>query len=103
MALFEKEDKKFLWGLGVGLIAAVVVREVLPSFKGMGRPLAKATVKSGLSLFEKGRETVAVWSETLEDLVVEAKAELEEEARAKAAAAAPAAVPPAAPVEGKPN
>lgn len=101
MALFEKEDQKFLWGLGIGLIAAVVVREVLPSFKSVGRPLAKATVKSGITLFEKGRETVAVWSEALEDLVVEAKAELEEEARTKAAAAA--AVPPPAPVEGKPN
>lgn len=101
MALFEKEDKEFLWGLGIGLIAAVVAHEVLPSFKSVGRPLAKATVKSGISLFEKGRETVAVWSEVFEDLVVEAKAELEEEARTKAAAVA--AVPPPAPVEGKPN
>jgi hypothetical protein len=100
MALFEGENKKFLWGLGIGLIAAVVVREVLPSFKSVGRPLAKATVKSGITLLERSKETLAEWGEVFEDLVVEAKAELEEEAKVKAAA--PAAVPPA-PTEGKPN
>jgi len=101
MAIFEDENKKFLWGLGIGLVAAVIVREVFPSFKGVGRPLAKATVKSGITLMEKGKETLAQWGEVFEDLVVEAKAELEEEAKAKAGAAA--AVAPAAPVETKPN
>lgn len=100
MAFFEDENKKFLWGLGIGLIAAVVVREVLPSFKSVGRPLAKATVKSGITLLEKSKETLAQWGEVFEDLVVEAKAELEEEAKMKAAT--PAAVP-SPPVEGKPN
>lgn len=50
-------------------------------FKDAGRPLAKASIKTGIVGFEKGREKIAHWSEVLEDLVAEAKAELEVEAR----------------------
>lgn len=101
MALFEGQQRNFLWGLGIGLAAAILGREILPGFKGAGRPLAKATVKSGILLYEKGRETAARWNEVFEDLVVEAKAELEEEARAKGAS--PASIPPPIPTEGKVN
>jgi hypothetical protein len=101
MALFEDENRKFLWGFGLGLAAAVLLREVFPAFKGVGRPLAKATVKSGMVMLERSKETVAHWGEVFEDLVVEAKAELEQEARTTAEA--PAAVPTPAPSDIKPN
>jgi hypothetical protein len=41
--------------------------------------MAKAAMKSGILLFEKGKETVAELSETVEDLWAEANAEVEEE------------------------
>lgn len=100
MAFLEDEDRKFLWGLGLGLLAGVVAHEIFPSFKGVGRPLAKATVKSGITLLEKSKETLAEWGEVFEDLVVEARAELDEEGEAAKAAAE---APPTPPVEGEAN
>ena len=101
MALFEDEDRQFLWGFGLGVAAAVLLREVFPAFKGVGRPLAKATVKSGIVLLERSKETIAHWNEVFEDLVVEAKTELEQEARTTVAT--PAAAPTPAPSEIKLN
>lgn len=103
MALFDDEGRNFLWGLGVGLAAAFLGREVLPAFKGVGRPLAKATLKSGIVLFEKSRETLAHLSEELEDLVVEVKAELEQEAQTTASIPPTAPIPPPPPTSGKVN
>jgi capsid protein len=61
------------------------------------KPAAKAAIKGGLVLYEKGKETFAEVGEVVEDIVAEAKAELDEET---AAAAAPAA---AAAEKGKPS
>ncbi len=41
---------KIAFGVGLGLVAAEVLKDVLPAFRGLGRPLLKATVKSGLML-----------------------------------------------------
>lgn len=70
---------KVLFGFGLGLAAAGLARELLPAFRGLGRPLAKATVKSTLQLFDKSRVRAAQWREALEDLTAEARAELDTE------------------------
>lgn len=62
-------------GVGVALLAPVVVTSLL----GASRPLARAAIKSGLILYEKGREAAAEFSEVVEDLVAEARAELAEQ------------------------
>ena len=66
--------------LGVPGIAAIVLLPVLiPVAAGkVGKPLAKATIKGGIVLYEKGKGVIAEVGETLEDLVAEAKAELAE-------------------------
>ena len=66
--------------LGVPGIAAIVLLPVLvPVAAGkLGKPLAKATIKGGIVLYEKGKGVVAEVGETLEDIVAEAKAELAE-------------------------
>ena len=66
--------------LGVPGIAAIVLLPVLiPVAAGkIGKPLAKATIKGGIVLYEKGKGVIAEVGETLEDLVAEAKAELAE-------------------------
>ncbi len=66
--------------LGVPGIAAIVLLPVLvPVAAGkVGKPLAKATIKGGIVLYEKGKGIIAEVGETLEDIVAEAKAELAE-------------------------
>ena len=66
--------------LGIPGVAAIVLLPVLiPVAAGkVGKPLAKATIKGGIVLYEKGKGVIAEVGETLEDLVAEAKAELAE-------------------------
>lgn len=89
MDLFDGEERNVLIGVGIGLAAAGLIRSAAPSFRGVGRPLAKATIKSSLTLFDKGREKLAQFSEVFEDLVAEARAELNEQARERAGQAPP--------------
>ncbi len=68
--------------LGVPGIAAIVMLPVLiPVAAGkIGKPIAKATIKGGIVLYEKGKGVIAEVGESLEDIIAEAKAELAEEA-----------------------
>lgn len=61
-------------GLGVAALAPIVAGPLL----GASRPLARAAIKSGLILYEKGREAAAEFGEVVEDLVAEARAEVAE-------------------------
>ena len=67
-------------GLAIGIGAAVFGPIVLPILAGAGKPIAKAAIKGGITLFEKGKETAAEFGEVFEDIVAEARAELAEEA-----------------------
>jgi hypothetical protein len=78
-------------GLAIGIAAAVLVPVVLPALAAVARPLARAAIKSGIVMYEKGREAVAEMGEVVEDLVAEARAELDANHAASAAAAAAAA------------
>lgn len=82
-------DRKLLMGIGIGLAAGILGRALYPAMKEAGRPLAKATLKSGLAAVEKARESFAQLGETVEDLMAEVKAEMHEEATQRAAAAMP--------------
>ena len=75
--------------LGVPGIAAIVLLPVLiPVAAGkVGKPLAKATIKGGIVLYEKGKGVIAEVCETLEDIVAEAKAEIAESEAEKLAEA----------------
>jgi hypothetical protein len=65
--------------LGIPGIAAIVLLPVLvPVVAGVGKPLAKAVVKGGIVLYEKGKGVITEVGETLEDIIAEAKAELVE-------------------------
>ena len=66
-------------GVAIGIGAALLAPVVLPVLAKAGRPLARAAIKSGMLLFEKGRETVEEIGEVVEDLIAEAQAEIEEE------------------------
>ena len=77
MALFNNNERKILLGIGIGVASATLVRGVGSAFRGLGRPALKATVKAGILLFDKGRENLALFKETIEDLSAEARAEIE--------------------------
>ena len=66
-------------GLFIGIGVAVLAPVVLPILSGVAKPLAKAAVKGGITLYEKGKEAVAEAGEFIEDVYAEAKAELTEE------------------------
>jgi len=69
-------------GLGAAVIAAAIV-PALPVIARAGRPAARAAIKSGLALVERGREVMAEASEELEDLLAEVRAELQQERKAQ--------------------
>jgi len=80
VGLFDNMAKgNILTGLAIGVGAAVVAPAVLPVLAQAARPLAKAAMKSGILLFERGREIMAEAGELAEDLWAEARAEIEEE------------------------
>jgi len=90
-------------GLAVGVGMAILAPVIVPVLVSVGKPLAKSLIKSGMLMYEKGRETIAEMGEVFEDMVAEAKVELEgtgvtgatagamAEAPAQPAAAAPEA------------
>jgi len=65
--------------LAVGVAAAVLTPILLPVLARSARPLARQAVKTGLIIYEKGRETLAEAEEAFDDLVAEARVELEQE------------------------
>jgi hypothetical protein len=79
MALADMIPRGNLWtgvAVGVGLLVAPVV---VPALAGAARPVLKAILKGGFMLYERGREMVAEVAELTEDLVEEAKAEVDAE------------------------
>jgi Protein of unknown function (DUF5132) len=101
MAIFDLDDEQrnLLVGIGIGMGALALLKGVSPAFKGVGRPLAKATIKSGITAFEKSREKLAEFQETYEDLVAEVHAEMDEEMRQREAEA----FSPEPPVKSEPE
>lgn len=77
------KSKGFALGVGVALLAPVAVG-VLAT---VGRPLLKSALKTGLLMYEKGMEKAAELGETLDDMVAEVRAEVDEELMAGAVGA----------------
>jgi hypothetical protein len=79
MAIWDYRPKADLWtgiAIGVGLLVAPVV---IPMVAAAARPVAKAAIKGGLMVYEKGREMLAETLEVVEDLAAEAKSEVQAE------------------------
>ncbi len=92
MALLDDALKgNIVTGLAIGIGAAILAPVVIPLFANIAKPLAKATIKGGMQLYERGKETFAEIAEITEDIVAEAKSELAESTAAAAAATTAAA------------
>ncbi len=92
-------------GIGATLLAPVLV----PILTRAVKPLTKGAIKGGILFYEKGRESFAELSETVDDLVAEAKVEMESGAASASAVASSTqaasgpgreAPPPARPAPG---
>jgi hypothetical protein len=78
MALFENGLKgNIITGLAIGVGTAILAPVVIPMIASIAKPLAKAAIKGGIMLYEKNREFIAEATEVVEDLVAEARAELD--------------------------
>ncbi|MGY6278085.1 DUF5132 domain-containing protein [Methylomonas sp. MgM2] len=69
-------------GLGAAALATVIV-PALPALVRATKPTARAALKSGLILLERGREVMAEASEELDDMMAEVKSELQKERQAQ--------------------
>ncbi len=78
MALFDN-GIKIGTGLAIGIGVLILAPAVFPVAASIVKPLAKASIKTGMLLFEKTRELAAEAKESLEDLAAEAHAELSED------------------------
>ena len=88
MGLFDDVKKNAVYGLFIGVGAAILAPAILPILASIARPLSKGAIKGGILLYEKGKESVAEAGEKIEDLLAEVKAELSEEQQAAMALAA---------------
>jgi hypothetical protein len=84
MAILEDEQRTLIIGVVSGIVAAGVVKYFAPAFSGTGRPLLKGLIKTGLITYEVGREKLAQASEVIEDMLAEARAELDAESKVTA-------------------
>lgn len=62
-----------------GIVAGIGAAILLPVVVGFGKPVAKAAIKGGISLYERSKGALAEAGEVVEDLIAEARAELAEE------------------------
>jgi hypothetical protein len=96
MAFFEDMFKgNIVSGLALGIGAVILAPIMLPAVRNVAKPLAKAAIKGGIMAYERGKELIAEGAEVVEDIYVEAKAELAESRQA-------AAEPTRAPQQGGP-
>ncbi len=67
-------------GLGItGIVGIALIPIFLPVIGGVGRPIAKAVVKSGIAFYEKNKDAIEELRESWDDIIAEAKAEVGEE------------------------
>jgi len=85
--LKNKTTLMIVAGVGIAVLAPVLV----PIIAGAARPLARAAIKTGIIMFEKGREAAAEVGEVFDDLVAEARADMQQNHAAKDAVAVAAA------------
>jgi len=79
MGLFDNGLKgNIVTGLAIGIGSSILAPVVIPVLASVVKPMAKAAIKGGFLLYQKGREVAAEAQEVVEDLVAETRAELEE-------------------------
>ena len=78
MAVLEDVFKggNIVTGLALAVGAAVLAPVVLPAVSGLLRPAAKAAIKGGILVYDRGRQAVAELGEMTSDIAAEARADM---------------------------
>ena len=71
-------------GVAAGIGALVLAPILIPAVAKIGKPMAKAAIKTGIVFYEKTKGAIAEAGEVFEDMVAEAQAELADEESKKA-------------------
>ena len=69
--------------LALGAAVVILAPAAIALMGSLVRPLAKAAIKGGLLVYEKGREVATETTETFEDLATEAKSEIAQDRNSK--------------------
>lgn len=93
-------ESEILTGVAIAAGAIILAPIVVPVLVGVGRPLVKTVIKTGIVLYERGVETAAEVGEAVEDIVAEARAELQASAPKMEGAPEAVATPDEGPVGG---
>jgi hypothetical protein len=81
MSLFEDVPKSWFSSSILAVGAILVAPTVIPALGSALRPLAKALVKNGITVYDSAKELIAEAGEELNDMVAEARAERERESQ----------------------
>jgi hypothetical protein len=93
MGIFDNGLKgNIVTGLAIGIGSSILAPVVIPILASVVKPMAKAAIKGGFLVYQKGLEVAAEAQEVVEDLVAETRAELEEASSGAVAAAGAAEV-----------
>ena len=65
-------------GLAIGIGVAIATPLLIASLAPVLKPVARSALKAGIRTYEKGRESVELFNETLDDLVAEVEEEMGE-------------------------
>jgi hypothetical protein len=79
----SKHPRELLLGFAGGIGAALILPFILPVVSQTARPIAKVLLKQTLLAVERLRTLIARSSESLEDLIAEARAEVAQELEAE--------------------
>ncbi|WP_447983491.1 DUF5132 domain-containing protein [Nitrospira sp. Nam74] len=81
MSLFEDLPKSWFSSSIVAVGAILMAPTVIPALGSALRPLAKVLVKNGITVYDSAKELIAEAGEELNDMVAEARAEMEQESQ----------------------
>lgn len=63
-------------GVAIGIGAAILIPVVFATLVPIVKPLARSAAKTGIRLYEKGRESLEELGETIDDMVAEVEEEM---------------------------
>ena len=79
MGVFSRDVQRVLLGVGIGAGTFAIAPIAGATVAAVTRPLVKALLKHSILAAERGRERLMVLTESLEDIVAEVRAEVEDE------------------------
>jgi hypothetical protein len=74
------KNNDLMKGVAIGAGAAILIPVVIAALAPIVKPLALTAMKAGIRLYEKGRESIEGFGETVEDMAAEVEEEMLDEA-----------------------